>query len=1324
MANRFPLVLDTSSGNKIAEIAAGDNLDLRQTSIVDVQDITALGNINAASVSVNGQDIKPGVFTDLTDAPNSYTGNENFIIRVNSAGTGLEFFQLGGDAQPLSVTDLAISGDIQPTVAPGGDIGSTTQGFNAIFANYFQGSIKGNNGSTVFDAATNQIPYSVIVGGPTAMSDLTNDLGFVTNAQLNDGTVTVEIKNTGDLQGSVFGEDSTLLVDHINGRINAARLTRNGANDGQTIVWNTATELWEPGTAGDITGFASNKTDTLTVQDGYKITFAAAIGNIEGSQINITPAVGYTVDLGNTRMQANAGIQPTNNAEGAIGTASKKFNEGHFVTLTADTLLGAFQGDLVNDETRSNAIVAGDKTAANGGYGFHLVNTTGGVTNASLNFNSNDLIAANLVNATGEISGNVYGDDSTILVDGLNNKIRGDIEFAVTEGYIAGKNINITPEGGYFVKLGNTEVTGTVTPAVDGAGNLGTVSKKFGQGYFTTVNATTIDADNVIADVLTATSFNITGSGVGTFSSGGDLVIDTGNRIILQGGPAKFPILTTTERDAFPTIDADTIYNSTDDRFQFRQNGQWITLHEGNFNGDVIGNVTGDLTGNITGADRNGAVAPADVTITAGDETTASQNGADVTISGGAPGAGGTHGGVNIGNAAGANQIDGDTTFGNNVIVTGNMTVSGTTTTINTEEVNIADNIIILNSNFTGAGPTESGGIEIERGDEANKSFVWNETTDKWTLGTETLVAGTVEAAFIGTFDGEVTGSVFGDDSTVLVDGNNNKIVGPVETHNLRTTNPTIALGYLAGQTNQGNTTVAIGSQAGNNAQNAGAVGIGYKAGNASQGLGAIALGYQSGQNTQGDYGIAIGELAGQATQGGYGIAIGYQSGQTTQGADGIAIGRQAGFTNQAANSIVLNATGSAVENTTASSLVIKPIRSAASANVMMYDDTSGEVTQTATPGTLAADIDKPAITIGAATATTIDIGNAGSTTTVNGTVQFTSALIANNLTADDSISILTSGNTANEAISIGPQGSNTAINLTADSLRFNGVVTTTINATGGVVGDLQGSIYADDSTLMIDSVNGQVTGDVSSNLVRTPVIRNLTSGTNIDVRADGFLNLYGSDSDVTGVSNIQMDTQGINYIELKTEPTTPGDVADVAKIAINAFTAAGDVQIGTEGASSRNQSVDIYNATVTGTLIGNVIGTLAGSISGDVTGSIYGDDSSQIIDGIAGKIVGPISKIVGDVQQISGPGAISLDTLVTEITTTGTDDAYSLADGVVGQIKIIAMVGDGGDAVLTPTTFANGTDITFEDVNDNITLLFTSNGWLSTANQGNPVIA
>ena len=43
----------------------------------------------------------------------------------------------------------------------------------------------------------------------------------------------------------------------------------------------------------------------------------------------------------------------------------------------------------------------------------------------------------------------------------------------------------------------------------------------------------------------------------------------------------------------------------------------------------------------------------------------------------------------------------------------------------------------------------------------------------------------------------------------------------------------------------------------------------------------------------------------------------------------------------------------------------------------------------------------------------------------------------------------------------------------------------------------------------------------------------------------------------------------------------------------------------------------------------------------------------------------------------------------------------------------------DGGDAIITPTTLATGTTITMADVNDNITLLYGTNGWVNTANQG-----
>lgn len=66
-----------------------------------------------------------------------------------------------------------------------------------------------------------------------------------------------------------------------------------------------------------------------------------------------------------------------------------------------------------------------------------------------------------------------------------------------------------------------------------------------------------------------------------------------------------------------------------------------------------------------------------------------------------------------------------------NLTLTGNLTVSGTTTTFNTEEINIADNIIILNSNVTGS-PSENAGIEVERGTDTNVAILWDETSDRW----------------------------------------------------------------------------------------------------------------------------------------------------------------------------------------------------------------------------------------------------------------------------------------------------------------------------------------------------------------------------------------------------------------------------------------------------------------------------------------------------------------------------------------------------------------------------------------------------------------
>jgi hypothetical protein len=84
-----------------------------------------------------------------------------------------------------------------------------------------------------------------------------------------------------------------------------------------------------------------------------------------------------------------------------------------------------------------------------------------------------------------------------------------------------------------------------------------------------------------------------------------------------------------------------------------------------------------------------------------------------------------------------------------------------------------------------------------------------------------------------------------------------------------------------------------------------------------------------------------------------------------------------------------------------------------------------------------------------------------------------------------------------------------------------------------------------------------------------------------------------------------------------------------------------------------------------------------------------------------------------------TGVGAIDVTSLVTEIVTTGAN-ALTLADGVDGQIKILAMKTDGGDGTLTPATKTGFTTITFDTAGDGCVLVFTTTtGWICVANNG-----
>ena len=92
-----------------------------------------------------------------------------------------------------------------------------------------------------------------------------------------------------------------------------------------------------------------------------------------------------------------------------------------------------------------------------------------------------------------------------------------------------------------------------------------------------------------------------------------------------------------------------------------------------------------------------------------------------------------------------------------------------------------------------------------------------------------------------------------------------------------------------------------------------------------------------------------------------------------------------------------------------------------------------------------------------------------------------------------------------------------------------------------------------------------------------------------------------------------------------------------------------------------------------------------------------------------------------------SGAGAVAVTGSIHEITTTGTGNALTLADGVEGQRLTVLYVAEGAGtdtAVVTPTNFGSGSTITFSTLGQSARLLFTNGKWYADGDPFGALIA
>ena len=445
-----------------------------------------------------------------------------------------------------------------------------------------------------------------------------------------------------------------------------------------TTAWNSLAYTIE-GTAAAITAASIGALETETTTS---LSLAANI-------LSYTDETGATTDLDLSLYldDTNLARVQSGHYDRHTGIATFKRDDSTTFTLDLSDLIGeSFNLSVAADDSTQRTINAGETLSILGGDRV----TTSSDAEGAITITASD---------TFDLKGSVFADDSSLMVDAVNNVIVAPVEGGVT-GDVQG---NVTGD-----------VTGNLTGDVTGnvTGNLSGNAAGDHTGTFTGYH-----------------TGDMTGS---VFADDSTLLVDAVNGVIV--GPYQ----------------GDVIGNLTGN----------VT---GNVTGDVSGEVTGDLYGSVFAEDSIRMVDNINNTFT-GDLT------GDVT--------GNLTGDVT---SDGANTMAQLTTTGD-ITVGGNLTVQGTTTTVETTNTTISDVLIELGTGQTGAPNTDSG-IVIERGSETNAFIGFDESEDKFIVGT-------------GSFTGSSTGNLTITTGTLIAN-----IEGTITSSNISGTGGTIDGVVIGGTT-------------------------------------------------------------------------------------------------------------------------------------------------------------------------------------------------------------------------------------------------------------------------------------------------------------------------------------------------------------------------------------------------------------------------------------------------------------------------------------------------------------------------------------------
>ena len=324
-------------------------------------------------------------------------------------------------------------------------------------------------------------------------------------------------------------------------------------------------------------------------------------GTISASgNINLGDGVGSDILVIGGAIQGH--LVPDTDITWNLGSTSKHFNEAWISQLNVENQLtvGRIMGDLIADDSTvvfdaSTGLVASAQLTGTLPAGVIPAAMSSNIT-GNLTGNANGSHTGTLV---GDVTGSVFDDGSGLLVDGVAGKIVGDIDSpsiittAITVAGVA--NGAIGPQIDFNSSRGTKESPTVLVGGTDGDGIMDLQGSGWDGNSFALAGIIRVgvDLDSTVADGVVPGRINfITANSSGslvnllTFNSAGNLGIGLPRplqKLHVNGnaqvdGFVQFGSLTTTERNALTAANGMVIYNSTDNKFQGRENGAWVNL--------------------------------------------------------------------------------------------------------------------------------------------------------------------------------------------------------------------------------------------------------------------------------------------------------------------------------------------------------------------------------------------------------------------------------------------------------------------------------------------------------------------------------------------------------------------------------------------------------------------------------------------------------------------------------------------------------------------------------------------------------------------------